>query len=318
MKILILQTAFIGDVVLALPIAQAIKKTFPQAEIHFLVRKGNESLTQNHWAIQHTWIWDKKQKLNDLVRLIRELRFHSFELAINVQRFFSSGLIISLIKAKEKRGFSKNPLSIFWDKRLPHIIDGRHEVERNLSLVSDLTNIAFERPQLYPSQDDENFVSVWKQEPYFVIAPASVWFTKQFPENRWIELIRLLPELPIFLVGAPNDFDLCSRLASIRTDVTNLAGKLSFLQTAALMRDAVQVFVNDSAPLHFASAVNAPVTAIFCSTVPEFGFGPLSDTKRIVEIRPSCKPCGLHGHQTCPQGHFDCGQKIPIQSLLNW
>jgi heptosyltransferase-2 len=104
--------------------------------------------------------------------------------------------------------------------------------------------------------------------------------------------------------------------------VINLCGQLSFLQSAALMKDALMNYVNDSAPMHFASAVNAPVTAIYCSTLPAFGFGPLSDNSRVVEIRENlyCRPCGLHGKKACPEGHFRCAYDInlaQLQSALN-
>ena len=96
--------------------------------------------------------------------------------------------------------------------------------------------------------------------------------------------------------------------------VENLAGKLTLTESAELIKNARMNYVNDSAPLHMASAMNAPVTAYFCSTVPEFGFGPLSEHSVIVETNEklSCRPCGLHGHKQCPQGHFNCGNQISI------
>lgn len=77
-------------------------------------------------------------------------------------------------------------------------------------------------------------------------------------------------------------------------------------------------YVNDSAPLHIASAMNAPVTAIFCSTVPAFGFGPLRENGRVVETleKLDCRPCGLHGHQACPKGHFKCALGIAPEAAL--
>jgi len=94
---------------------------------------------------------------------------------------------------------------------------------------------------------------------------------------------------------------------------------LSFLQSAALMKNAVMSYVNDSAPMHFASAMNAPVTAVYCSTIPGFGYGPLSDDSHIIETIESlsCRPCGLHGHQTCPEKHFKCARSIQTEQLLN-
>jgi heptosyltransferase-2 len=153
------------------------------------------------------------------------------------------------------------------------------------------------------------------------VSPASLWFTKQYPIDKWIEFVNEVDEnIPIYLLGAPNDKALCENIISQarKTNIVSLAGKLSFLQSAALMKGAVMNFVNDSAPMHLASATNAPVTAIFCSTVPAFGFGPLSDNSAIVESQSElpCRPCGLHGHTTCPEKHFLCARSINNSQLL--
>lgn len=85
------------------------------------------------------------------------------------------------------------------------------------------------------------------------------------------------------------------------------------------MKSATMNYVNDSAPLHIASAMNAPVTAIFCSTVPAFGFGPLRENGRVVETseRLDCRPCGLHGHSACPKGHFRCAMGIDSRAAVS-
>jgi heptosyltransferase-2 len=85
------------------------------------------------------------------------------------------------------------------------------------------------------------------------------------------------------------------------------------------MKKALMNYVNDSAPMHLASAVNAPVTAVYCSTVPAFGFGPLSDNSTIIEAfpEPECRPCGLHGLRQCPLGHFNCAETIKTEQLLH-
>lgn len=92
----------------------------------------------------------------------------------------------------------------------------------------------------------------------------------------------------------------------------------SLLQSAQLMRGAVINYVNDSAPLHLASSVNAPVCVVYCSTVPQFGFYPLSEASWVVEVAEplACRPCGLHGHRACPEGHFRCARDIIVQQLL--
>ena len=251
-----------------------------------------------------------------------------YDRVINLHRFFSSGLITVFSGAKEKIGFKKNPFSFFFTKKYDHEIgNGMHEVQRNQLLIASFTDSAAAKPKLYPSHHDELVVqkemagaSLFKK--IYCIAPASVWFTKQFPKEKWIELIHgLQKESVIFLLGAPADFELNESIKAAAADhnVLNAAGKFSLLQTAALMSKATMNFVNDSAPLHLASAVNAPVSAVFCSTVPAFGFGPLSDQSFIIQtkINLDCRPCGLHGFHTCPLGHFKCAWTIDVNEMLN-
>ena len=320
-KILIIQTAFIGDVVLGLPVAQRLHTLYPEAEIHFLVRKGNEGLLANHPAISRIWIWQKgKGKFRNLLRLSRELRAHHFDLALNLHRFGSSGFLMWRLKANEKRGFDKNPFAFSYDQKIPHLIphpdfkSGQgHEVNRNLQLVEPQPPPTL-RPQLYPSPEDYAQVAAYTaQKPYLVLAPASVWYTKQWHPDQWKKLLALIPETyTVYLIGGPADKEFCEQFVTHHPQAVNLCGKLSLLQSAALMRDAQRVIVNDSAPQHFASAMNAPTTTIFCSTVPEFGFGPLSEDAVVVETPEAleCRPCGLHGHKACPVGHFACAFSI--------
>jgi heptosyltransferase-2 len=198
-----------------------------------------------------------------------------------------------------------------------------HEVQRNQLLIAGFTDARTEMPKLYPTEADRQKVAPLQAQPYVCIAPSSVWFTKQFPAEKWVALIKALPErYPLYILGAPGDKVLADMLVrdSGRNNVTGLCGALNFLQSAALMERAVMNYANDSAPLHFASAMDAPVTAVFCSTVPAFGFGPLRANGQVVEVaeRLACRPCGLHGHKACPEGHFKCAMNITNEQLLWW
>lgn len=176
-------------------------------------------------------------------------------------------------------------------------------------------NIVF-KPKLYPPAADVEKMKDYKTDNYVCMAPASVWFTKQLPKEKWIELCDRLADKTVYLLGAPGDVGLCEEIkkGSKNKNINVLAGKITFLESCALMKDAEMNYVNDSAPLHLASSVNAPTTAFFCSTVPKFGFGPLSDQSKIIEVSNlTCRPCGLHGYRTCPQGHFKCGTEIKIE-----
>jgi len=321
-KILVVQTAFIGDAILASAALESLHKKFPGAELHLLVRNGNETLFEGHPYLKKVWVWNKKEgKLTNLFKLIGEIRKEKFDWLVNFHRFASSGFLTAFSKAKIKSGFDKNPFSAIFTYKVKHEIgNGKHEVERNHSLLKQFVDEPFSKPRLYPTHTNFEKIKNYTNTPYVCMAPASVWFTKQLPKQKWVELCDLIKDKTIYLLGAPGDETLCNEiLKQVQDDkkknIEILCGKLSLLDSCALMEKAEMNYVNDSAPLHLASSVNAPVTAFFCSTVPEFGFYPLSDHSKIVSADPppSCRPCGLHGYRECPKGHFSCGNSIHIQ-----
>lgn len=319
---LLIQTAFIGDVILATALVEYLAQHEPDAPLDVLVRRGNEGLLAGNPHIRQVLIWDKKtRKYPNLLRLLRQIRRAQYGRVVTLQRFASTGFLTAFSGAAERVGFAENPFSRFFTRRVPHIIgDGTHEVARNLKLLSNLP--ATLKPRLYPTPADEAAAAPYAAAgEYLCLAPTSVWFTKQYPEEKWLELLAALPPgLPVYLLGGPPDTAACERLAQAasRPGLVNLSGKLSLPASAALMRGAVLNYVNDSAPLHLCSAVDAPVCAIFCSTVPAFGFGPLSTFSRVVEHPGplACRPCGLHGHARCPLGHFRCAREIETAQLL--
>jgi len=326
-KILVIQTASLGDVVLATPVIEKLFDHYPNAKIDFLLKYGYEGVFRRHPKIHHVIVWDKtEKKYKNLLELIRLLRGHKYDAVINLQRFASSGLITALSGSKIRIGFDKNPLSIFYTKRIKHRIGKRkdqpHEIERNLKLIESITDGDGAPMKLYPRQKHYAKISQYKTVEYICIAPASLWFTKQYPKEKWIDFVSKLDDsLRIYFLGSPKEVDLCNEIikASNHNNSLNLAGKLSFLESAALMESAKMNYVNDSAPMHFASAMNAPTTVVYCSTVPAYGFGPLSKNSTIIETKKqlNCKPCGLHGFKSCPKGHFECATTIETNQLLD-
>jgi heptosyltransferase-2 len=172
---------------------------------------------------------------------------------------------------------------------------------------------------LYPP----NNVGVSEAEGEFgIAAPASQWATKKWPLDRWIawldaEAIQS-PDRRIVLIGGPADVEELREIAGQSShDRLEIRTDLSLLESAGWMKAARWVVTNDSGPMHMASAVNAPTVAIFCSTVPSFGFGPLSSRSVVVEKEEElvCRPCGMHGKSSCPLGHFECGTGIAVDQV---
>ncbi|MCD6180661.1 MAG: glycosyltransferase family 9 protein [Bacteroidales bacterium] len=322
-KFLVIQTASIGDVILSTAIGEKLNKHYPNAQIDYLVKQGNERLFDGNPWINEIFAWDKsKEKYKNMLRIIFQFREEKYDAVINLQRFASSGIFTVFSGAKKKYGFKKNPLSIFFSKVFPHKFkENWHETDRNHQLIITLTDNEKSKPALYPTMKEFAMMSQYKTKKYITITPASLWFTKQYPIEKWMEFItKINSDINIYLLGSAADRELCNTIVKqAKNNIMNLAGKLSFLESAALMRDAAMNYVNDSAAQHIASSVNAKITAIFCSTIPDFGFGPLSDDSVIIEAQEKldCKPCGLHGHKTCPKGHFKCALNIDTKELLN-
>lgn len=322
-KVLIIQTAFIGDVILATAILESLHHAFPESQLHLLVRKGNESLFKNHPFLARVLTWDKtSKKFLNLLQICKKVRHQNYDAVINLHQHFSTGLITLFSGANIKAGFLNNPLSFFFTTTLAHRFDGRHETRRNHDLIeAAFQKIEFCPPKLYP-REPTNCGEKVRETAYVCIAPASVWHTKQFPAAKWIQFLRSLPPFryKVYLLGSTADYSLCESIKqeSGLTTIENLAGKLELLESAYLMKDAVMNFTCDSAPLHIATAVNAPVTAVYCSTIPGFGFFPMSSNSFIVQTNRNlkCRPCGVHGKTDCPEKHFLCSD-IEIAQLLS-
>ena len=322
-KILVIQTAYIGDVILATALLEKLQQYYPKAQLDFLLRKGNEGLLKGHPYVSNILIWNKKKKLKSLNRQLKRIRAERYDLLVNLQRFLLTGYLAARSKAKRIVGFKKNPLSLCFTKRFPHKFGNPehpiHEVDRNLALIAEYTDQQPSLPRLYPSDEAYQAIKSKQSQPYVCIAPASTWFSKQLPAPKWVALMdRLAQDLQIYLLGSEKDYEYCQYIQdqSDHQKVEVLAGKLSFLESAALMQRATMNYTNDSAPLHMASAMQAPTTAVFCSTIPDFGFTALSQPARIVETRRklACRPCGLHGKRNCPKGHFNCAD-ISVEDL---
>ena len=323
-RFLIIQTAFTGDAILSTAVVEKLAAALPGSSVDVLVRKGNDGLFEGHPHIRRLYVWDKSRgnKYRTLWPLMKQLRANHYDVCMKLQRHTTTALIALNCAARETVGFSGSMLSRFFTRQFPRRMNASagltHEVDQYLRLLTGIVpDVSRVLPRLYPSPKD--FKRVKTEGPYVTVAPASVWFTKQYPAEKWGKVIdRINPATTVRLIGAGADRDMCERVRACTNHpkVENCAGMFTLLQSAALMKGAVMNYVNDSAPLHLATAMGAPVTAVFCSTVPAFGFGPLGPNGRVVESEEklSCRPCGIHGRRRCPRGHFKCAE-IPAQRI---
>ena len=324
-KILILQTAFIGDVVLVTPLVRAVYDCFPAAEIHFLTIPASQNLVETLPFIKKLWIFDKRGKddgIRGLLKLARRLRQEKFQLALVPHRSLRSSLLVFLAGIPRRIGFNRSSSAFLFTDRVIYQ-HSLHEVERNLSLLQPLHLQLPEKilPEIYLNNQDKEQVTWWlknsgidKNSPFITLAPGSVWFTKRWPAGYWAELADLLRKenYKIILIGSSEDKYLASEIIPDSTaSIIDAFGRFTLRQSAELIRRSRLLISNDSAPTHLGSAVRTPVLTIFGSTIPSFGFSPCSTGSRVAEIMNlPCRPCTDHGKMKCPLEHFKCMREL--------
>jgi len=319
-KILIIQTAFLGDVILALPMVQTIKAHLPDALVDFLCIPSTESVLQNHPAINKVIPYDKKggDKLDKFIEVLNEIREVEYDIVISPHRFLRSALLTYYSESKVRIGFEENSLAFLLTNKVKYIKD-KHEIYRNLELVKQIPGLEYDekkvslRPELYPSiEQKENVRHLLKHRSNLIsFAPCSKWFTKQLTLDKAAEIAKILlfRGYNVALVGGEADTAYCSELEAKLNDesIMNLCGKLSPPESYEVMTQSKALITVDSAAQHLGSASGIPIVLIYGSTDISFGFYPLTSKYKIAEINSlECRPCTDHGRDNCPLGHFKC------------
>lgn len=329
-RILVFQTAFLGDVILTLPMVQTLKRNFPAAQIDIVTTPQAASLLR-HPAISNIIVYDKRKSqkgLNGIASISRYLRSQKYDTAIVPHRSFRSAVVVGLSGIPFRIGFSTASGKFFYTAIVRYEKD-RHEVERNMMLLSPLgiADGRKELPSLFPSEHDIRAVDkflfhreILKEHSMVAIAPGSVWNTKRWPAERFAALSTILAQAghQVFVIGGEADRELGAAIkeAVQHKNFHDVTGKLTLLESAELIRRCKVVVTNDSAPLHIGVAMRVPVVAIFGATVPEFGFAPYGENDIVIETKGlHCRPCAIHGGDACPIGTFECMKAIEAQTV---
>lgn len=323
-KIAVWQTAFLGDAVLTLPLIKALGDRYPEAEIHFFVRAGVESLfaAQPEIAAVHPFAKRGAQKsLNAAVRLGWEIGQQGFDLWISAHTSMRSALVSASTGIKRRIGYDSP-----WYNRLVYtdVVDRRfnelEEIERLFQLAAPLgiTPLAPKAELVMPDEAlraaDEFWKMYVKDRPVLGIHPGSTWPTKCWPLDYFSEIVTRADKagVQVLIFGGPDEAEITARVkagARLRKDdryVTDLGGRLSLTELAAYLGRLDCYLTNDSGPMHLAWMQDTPTVALFGPTVRALGFFPRGEGATVLETPLTCRPCGLHGHRRCPEGHHDC------------
>ncbi len=320
MRMLVIQTAFLGDAILTLPLIQAIKSKFPAAQIDVLAIPLTKNVFEHSPFVNNVFVLDKKGKEKSFFKTLAfafKLRKNKYDKIFSPHRSFRTSLIVKILSASESIGFDNAAWKGVYSK-VVHYRQDVHEVARNLSLLDeDFLKEGNWEIQPFVKEDEkvkakvEEFLSQLPTTKIAAVAPGSVWETKKYPIQYFKEVVKFLLEqgYTVLMIGGQNDFELCESFRELSKEkVINSAGKFSPVETISLLRHCEFVISNDSAPTHMGQAAGIKTLTIYTSTVPQFGFYPyLEGSTYLSYDNLDCKPCGIHGRKECPIKTFDCG-----------
>ena len=314
---LVIQTAFLGDVVLSTPLLSALAERHGAVDV--VTTPLAAPLLETHPAVRQVFPYDKRgadRGWGGLRSLARRLREQAYAQAYLPHRSLRSAALAMLARIPARIGFAGSWSFLYTEAR-PKPRTG-HETERLLALANGAPGLY--RPHLRPTSEDQQVADGLISGDFVALAPGSIWGSKRWPY--YAELASKLAAA-VVVVGGPDDAALGNEIVRAveggqgRSRAVNACGRLTLRQSAALIGRATLLVTNDSAPLHLATAMGTPVVAVFGPTVTEFGFGPLRSGDVALGVEGlECRPCSPHGPPACPLGHHRCMRELTVSAVL--
>ncbi len=330
MRILLVQTSFLGDTVLSTPVIAALKKLHPKAELWMLTTPAATTLVQRDPLLAGVIPFAKRGRdrgLSGLLRMARKLREMKFSQAYALQRSARTSLLLAAARIPRRIGFTSARLAFLYHETRPRPT-GLHDVLRNLALLAPEIGPPdkLDPPpelRLFPPETVVLPPEPGRELPppgsYALLVPGSAWETKRWSTKGFRKVAQYLRErkIPVILSGSPEEAAVCREVGA-GLGVLDLAGRADLASLLWLARHARVIVCNDSLALHLASAFKIPCVAIFCATIPAFGFGPWRNSGAIVIEKEdlACRPCARHGGRSCPEGTRECSQGLAADRVI--
>ncbi|MBN2072215.1 MAG: glycosyltransferase family 9 protein [Candidatus Krumholzibacteriota bacterium] len=325
-KILVIRFSSLGDLILLDPMLKEIKRGYPRARIDLVTKREYSILFAPSPAITDIHLLEGPG-LGNLYSLFRRLRNEKYDIIVDAHNVIRS-IILSFFllagkKVRIKKHHAKKVLLIKGKQNLYsssiHIKDQYLDLAKELGIdLSGKEHFLSLPDEAIRISDDLIEASTVSGTIPVAIAPGARWDTKRWPVEYFSELASRLDGkgYGIILIGDGSESPLCGRIARSIGKVLDSSGRLSVLETAALLKRCALLVTNDSAPLHLAESVGTPVVALFGPTVKEFGFYPRMEKSRALETDLDCRPCSRNGSVICKFGTIECLRKIQVEEVF--
>jgi len=331
-RLLVVQTGFLGDVVLTTPLIAELRRRLTPASLTVLTTPQAKPLLEQHPAVDRV-LTDAKRTagrgMGGLLRTAWQLRRERFTLAAAPHKSLRTALLLALAGIPHRVGFRQSAGWFLYHHTAVRDVQ-RHEVERILCLMRAF-GVEPEQCERQPyveygaaararAEELLREAGVQRSEAVFIVCPGSVWPTKRWTIEGYAGLVRCLAQDygKVLICGGPDDALVAQAVhEQSGRQGENLVGRADLQTFMALIDQARVVVSNDSAPMHIAVARGVPVVAIFCATTPGLGYGPYSERAVVVEQKNLfCRPCSRHGEHSCPRKTEDCMRLITVSDVL--
>jgi heptosyltransferase-2 len=330
-RILIVQTAFLGDVVLTLPLVEALHQHFPEASVEMLTVPAPAPLLHDQPRVAAVLTYDKRgtqRGLRGFLSIVRHIRARGYDLVLSPHRSVRSALLVACSGIPQRVGFTQWFTRWAYTSTVPRPL-ATHEVQRNLHLLSaldtsplpDIDRLSLCVAALARQSAAAYFArcGVEPDDQVIGIIPGSQWGTKRWPAERFAVLIERLAETPrtrFVLIGGPQDRAIAETIrATCHTPVLDLIGQTPLHELPAYIEHCTVVVSNDTGPMHIAAALGKPIVALFGPTTSAMGFAPYGVPWEEVSVALDCRPCNAHGPQQCPLSHWRCMLELSVEQV---
>ncbi len=320
MKFLIIRFSSIGDIVLTTPVIRCLKQQVPDAEVHFLTRSSYRPVIEHNPYIDKIYVLAHSWEL-----MIEELLTEHYDYIIDLHHNTKTLRVKNALKVKSfsfyKLNIQKYILTAFKINLLPkvHIVDRYMKTVASFGVKNDQAGLDY-----FISADEEttlNDIPASHGVGYIACVIGAALGTKKWPVHKWKSFCEQM-EHPIILLGGPEDAEIGNEIATIDdVKIYNACGKFKLNESADLVKKAKFVISNDTGLMHIAAAFNKQIISLWGNTIPEFGMTPYYGDKSVSAViletkKMWCRPCSKIGYKKCPLGHFNCMERIEVETLL--
>ena len=328
-NILIVRTDRIGDVVLSLPMADIIKKYYPDCKVSFLVRNYTKEILSNNSLIDEIIILQEENNKVNFWGNLKNISSKKFDACIVVNPTFVVALILFFSRIKQRIGTGYRWYSFLFNSKFyeHRKYAEKHELEFNVNMLQKIgiRETVDERNAKYNlSADNKALKSVDEillnenidiKKPLIIIHPGSGGSSIDLPVNKFIKLAKRLTEddLQIIITGNENEVEICNQLVlSGRTK--NLAGRFNLAQLIALISKSAMFISNSTGPIHIAAALGKYTVGFYPKIIScsKERWAPYTEKRLIYIPQIDCKDCS---RKQCER--LNCMETIDINNVCN-